>query len=84
MVIILCNKHLFELSTSKYSGMLSNFNREIANKGLASRELKDFYVEIFDKRQEWDYKVYKFVNEEVKEWLDKAEKLYKSNWNFNI
>ena len=64
---------LFELSTSKHSGMLSNFNREIANKGLASRELKDFYVEIFDKRQEGDYKVYKFANKEVKEWLDKAE-----------
>ena len=53
--------------------MLSNFNREIANKGLVSRESKDFYVEIFDKRQEGDYKVYKFANEEVKEWLDKAE-----------
>ena len=53
--------------------MLSNFNREIANKGLVSRELKDFYVEIFDKRQEGDYKVYKFTNKEVKEWLDKAE-----------
>ena len=64
---------LFELSTSKHSGMLSNFNREIANKGLVSKELKDFYVEIFDKRQEGDYKVYKFANEEVKEWLDKAE-----------
>ncbi|MCL4546222.1 MAG: hypothetical protein M1576_00570 [Deltaproteobacteria bacterium] len=47
--------------------MLSNFNREIANKGLISRELKDFYVEIFDKRQEGDYKVYKFANKEVKE-----------------
>ncbi len=64
---------LFEFTTSKHSGMLSNFNREIANKGLVSKELKDFYVEIFDKRQEGDYRVYKFSAEEVKEWLDKAE-----------
>ena len=64
---------LFELSTSKHSGMLSNFNREIANKGLVSKELKDFYVEIFDKRQEGDYRVYKFTGKEVKEWLDMAE-----------
>ena len=64
---------LFEFTTSKHSGMLSNFNREIANKGLVSKELKDFYVEIFDRRQEGDYRVYKFTGEEVKEWLDRAE-----------
>ncbi|RZD19265.1 MAG: HEPN domain-containing protein [Candidatus Acididesulfobacter diazotrophicus] len=36
---------LYGLSTSKHSGMLSNFNKEIANRGLINRELKDFYYD---------------------------------------
>ncbi len=64
---------LYGFSTSKHSGMLSNFNKEVANKGLINKEYKDFYREMFDKRQKGDYDVYKFSVEEVKEWLDKAE-----------
>ena len=64
---------LYGFSTSKHSGMLSNFNKEVANKGLINKEYKDFYREMFDKRQKGDYDVFKFSSEEVKEWLDKAE-----------
>ena len=64
---------LYGFSTSKHSGMLSNFNKEIANKGLINKEHKVFYRDMFDKRQKGDYDVYKFSNEDVKEWLDKAE-----------
>ena len=64
---------LYGFSTSKHSGMLSNFNKEIANKGLISKELKDFYRNMFNKRQKGDYEIYKFNNKEVKEWLDRAE-----------
>ena len=64
---------LYGFSTSKHSGMLSNFNKEIVNKGLISKELKDFYRNMFNKRQKGDYEIYKFTDKEVKEWLDRAE-----------
>ena len=63
----------YGFSTSKHSGMLSNFNKEVANKGLVDKKYKDFYREMFDMRQKGDYDVSKFSSEEVKEWLDKAE-----------
>ena len=69
---------LYGFSTSKHSGMLSNFNKEIANKGLISKELKDFYRNMFNKRQKGDYEIYKFNNKDVKEWLDKAEDFIKA------
>jgi prepilin-type N-terminal cleavage/methylation domain-containing protein len=64
---------LYGLSTSKHSGMLSNFNKEIANRGLISRELKDFYYDMFNKRQKGDYEIYQFNEADVKQWTAKAK-----------
>ncbi|MHB1665184.1 MAG: HEPN domain-containing protein [bacterium] len=59
---------------SKHSGMLSNFNKEIANKGLVSKELKDFYYDMFNKRNFGDYRPFSnFTKENIKEWLYKAD-----------
>lgn len=64
---------IYGLSTSKHSGMLSNFNKEIANKGLIDKELKDFYRNMFNKRQKGDYEIYEFNKKDVGEWLVKAK-----------
>ena len=62
-------------SSSKHAGILGIFNREIVNKGLIEKELGKFYSEMLDNRQEGDYKDFvKFEKEDVKVWLEKAEK----------
>jgi len=62
------------LSSSKHSGVLSLFNREIVKKGLIERELGKFYSDMFNNRLEGDYKDFvKFEKEDVEDWLKKAE-----------
>ena len=64
---------LYGFSTSKHTGMLSNFNKEIANKGLIDPELKDLYYNMFDKRQKGDYDIYNFDKAEVSLWYLRAK-----------
>jgi len=62
------------LSSSKHSGVRALFNKEIINSGLIEKHLGKFYSDMFDRRQQGDYKDFvKFVKEDVKEWIKKAE-----------
>lgn len=63
------------LSSSKHAGVLALFNREIIKNGLIEKRFGKFYSDMFDNRQEGDYKDFvKFEKEDVEEWLNKAEK----------
>jgi uncharacterized protein (UPF0332 family) len=63
------------LSSSKHSGIRALFNKEFVNKGLVEKELGRFYSEMFDNRQEGDYKDFVvFEKEDVGIWLEKATK----------
>ena len=60
------------LSSSKHSGVRAIFNKEFVNEGLIKKELGKFYSEMFDNRQEGDYRDFvKFEKEDVKFWLEK-------------
>jgi uncharacterized protein (UPF0332 family) len=62
------------LASSKHSGVLALFNREIVKKGLIERRFGKFYSDMLNNRQEGDYKDFvKFEREDVEEWLKKAE-----------
>lgn len=62
------------LSSSKHSGVRGLFNKEIVNKELIEKEQGKFYAEMFDRRQEGDYKDFvKFETEDVEVWLKNAE-----------
>ncbi|MEW6203061.1 MAG: HEPN domain-containing protein [bacterium] len=64
-----------ELFSSKHSGILSLFSREIINKGLMERQYGKFYSEMFNNRQEGDYKDFtEFEKKDVEDWLKMAEK----------
>ncbi len=63
------------LSSSKHSGVRALFNKEFVNKGLVEKEFGEFYSEMFDNRQEGDYKDFvTFEKEDVEIWLGKATK----------
>jgi len=63
-----------ELSSSKHSGILAVFNKEIVNKGFISRTWGEFYSDMFKRRQKGDYQDFvKFEKQDVGEWLKKAE-----------
>jgi len=63
------------LSSAKHSGTLSLFNKEFVNKGIAEKELGRFYNEMFEFRQKADYKdLVKFAENDVKAWLEQADK----------
>ncbi|MCD6232550.1 HEPN domain-containing protein [Candidatus Aerophobetes bacterium] len=62
------------LASSKHSGVLGLFNREVIKKGLIERRFGKFYSDMLNNRQEGDYKDFvKFEREDVEEWLKKAE-----------
>ncbi len=62
------------LASSKHSGVLGLFNREVVKKGLIERRFGKFYSDMLNNRQEGDYKDFvKFEREDVEEWLKKAE-----------
>lgn len=62
------------LSSSKHSGIRALLNREFVNKGLVEKEMGKFYSDMFDSRQEGDYRDFvKFEKEDVNEWLKMAE-----------
>jgi len=62
------------LSSSKYSGVLSIFNREIVNKGHLEKKWGEFYSDMFKRRQKGDYQDFvKFQKQDVKAWLKKSE-----------
>jgi len=63
------------LSSSKHSGVRALFNKEFVNEGLVEKEFGGFYSEMFDNRQEGDYKDFvTFEKEDVEIWLGKATK----------
>ena len=43
------------LSSSKHSGILAIFNREIVNKGHLDKKWGEFYFDMFKRRQKGDY-----------------------------
>lgn len=67
-----------KLSSSKHAGVRALFNREFVNKGLVEVQWGKFYSDMFDNRQEGDYKDFvKFEKQDVEVWLKKAEKFIK-------
>jgi uncharacterized protein (UPF0332 family) len=66
------------LSSSKHSGVRAIFNKEFVNEGLIKKELGKFYSEMFDNRQEGDYKDFvQFEKENVRIWFEKASEFIK-------
>ena len=71
------------LSSSKHSGIRSLFNKEFVKNGLVETRLGKFYSDMFDRRQEGDYKdIVTFQKCDVEMWIrdagefiDKIEKL---------
>jgi hypothetical protein len=67
------------LSSSKHSGVMSNFDKNIVNKGLIDKDYGKFYHKIFAKRNWGDYEPFsKFEEKEVNDWLAKAEEFIKT------
>ncbi len=63
-----------ELFSSKHTGVRALFNKEFIKTGLIEKQLGKFYSNMFDNRQEGDYKDFvKFKKEDVKEWFKRAE-----------
>ena len=66
------------LSSSKHSGVLSIFNREIINKSHLEKKWGEFYSDMFKRRQKGDYQDFvKFKKQDVKTWLKKSEDFIK-------
>ena len=62
------------LSSSKHSGVLAIFNREIVNKGHLEKKWGEFYSDMFKRRQKGDYQDFvEFERQDVKAWLKKSE-----------
>ena len=62
------------LSSAKHSGIRAIFNREIIKTGIIDPEQGKFYSEMYNNRQEGDYKDFvTFNRDEVEIWLQKAE-----------
>ncbi|CUS77313.1 hypothetical protein JGI7_02118 [Candidatus Kryptonium thompsonii] len=63
------------LSSSKHSGVRALFNREFVKAGIVKKELGEFFSEMYDRRQKGDYEDFvQFQKEDVKLWLERAEK----------
>jgi len=62
------------LSFSKHSGVLAAFNREFVKTGKIDKELGKFYNRMFEHRRTGDYgELVEFEEEDVKDWIRKAE-----------
>jgi uncharacterized protein (UPF0332 family) len=67
-----------ELSSHKHNGIRALFNKHFVKTGIVEVEVGKFYSKMFDFRQKGDYEdlVY-FEEEDVKIWLETAEKYMK-------
>ena len=62
------------LASSKHAGVRSLFNREFVKTNLIDKDLGRFFSDIYDSRQEGDYKDFvEFEKNDVSAWLEKAE-----------
>ena len=62
------------LSTSKHGYLRSLMHREFVKTGLISKELGNFFDDLFDSRQEGDYSdLVSFKREHVAPWLQRAQ-----------
>jgi uncharacterized protein (UPF0332 family) len=62
------------LASAKHSGVRALFNREFVKEGLFDKDLGRFFSDMYDNRQEGDYKDFvEFDRNEVSTWLGKAE-----------
>lgn len=60
--------------SSKHSGVRSIFNRDFVKSGIVNIELGKFYSEMFDSRQEGDYRDFvEFRKNDIERYLKKAE-----------
>lgn len=63
-----------DLYLSKHGGVRSLFDRHFVKDGPFSREMSRFYHDLFNSRQDGDYKDFvTFEREEVEAWLAQAE-----------
>ena len=64
------------LSSSKHSGVLAIFNREIVNKGHLEKQWGEFYSDMFKRRQKGDYQDFvEFEKQDVKHGLRNQKSL---------
>jgi uncharacterized protein (UPF0332 family) len=62
-----------ELSSPKHAGVRALFNQEFVKTGLVEKQQGKFFSEMFDTRQEGDYKDFiEFKREDVELWLNHA------------
>lgn len=60
-------------SSSKHSGVVALFDRHFIKTGVLAREMGRFYHDMFDRRQESDYKAYVSLDRaDVEAWLDQT------------
>lgn len=58
----------------KHSGVRAAFHKNFVKHGLVSRELGEFYDEVFEARQRGDYiGLVRFQKEQVERWLKQAK-----------
>lgn len=70
--------HLRNLSSSKHSGVKALFNENFIKTGIVGVEIGRFFNKIFEFRQKGDYQDFvQFEEEDVKDWLDKADSYMK-------
>jgi len=62
------------LAASKHSGVLALFSKEFVKTGVMEQKHGKFLYDMFDRRQEGDYRDFvRFDPEEVKTWIKDAE-----------
>jgi hypothetical protein len=68
-----------KLYSSKHSGALALFNKEFVKTGIIEGKLGKFYADMFDRRQEGDYRDFvKFKKQDVEQWLIESEVFVKA------
>ena len=61
------------LKFKKHSGVRAAFHKHLVKSGLVSREIGQFYDEMFEARQRADYiELVHFKREQIEKWLEKA------------
>ncbi|MCK4766314.1 MAG: HEPN domain-containing protein [Candidatus Aminicenantes bacterium] len=66
------------LSSSKHSGVRSLLNKHFVKPGLINIEIGRFFGQMYDFRQKGDYEDFvSFKEEDVKNWIEKADRYIK-------
>ncbi|EDP72930.1 HEPN domain-containing protein, partial [Hydrogenivirga sp. 128-5-R1-1] len=80
MLFFTLQMHIFQTRKvlKKHSGLRANFHKELIKEGKLDKIYGELYDELFEAREESDYKPFaNFETEEVEEWIKLTEKFIK-------